>query len=104
MERELDRKMGVGRMKCPGCGSNMKVTANSVFDGHQIGWLSRTSNRNDTVSLSLYCPKRYDKSDPCQVDGSYLVEVSGFGEWIKKGARRSVNVRIEDYETKEVGA
>jgi|TARA_R100000149_G_C5874777_1_gene138546 hypothetical protein len=38
------------------------------------------------------------------VDGSYFVEVSGFREWIKEGARRSVNVRIEDYETKEVGA
>ena len=92
-------------MKCPGCGSNMKVTAKSVFDNStDLLFLSRSSKSNDSVTFSLYCPKRYDKSDPCQVDGSYVVEVSGFREWIKEGARRSVNVRIEDYETKEVGA
>ena len=85
-------------MKCPGCGSNMKVTAKSVFK-----W-PRTSDTNDTVALSLYCPKQYDKSDPCQVDGSYHVEVSGFGGWIKEGARRTIDVRLEDYETKKVGA
>ena len=79
-------------MKCPSCASNMKVTAKSVFK-----W-PRRSNVDDTVALSLYCPKQYDKSDPCQVDGSYHVEVSGFSEWIKEGARRTVDVRLEHEE------
>ena len=92
-------------MKCPGCGSNMRVTAKSVFDNStDLLFLIRSSKSHDSVTLSLYCPKQYDKSDPCQVDGSYFVVVSGFREWIKEGARRSVDVRIEDYETKEVGA
>lgn len=86
-------------MKCPGCGSNMKVRAKSVFDNStDLLVLSRSSRTNDSVSLNLYCPKQYDKSDPCQVDGSYVVEVSGFREWIKEGARRTVDVRIEDSE------
>ena len=85
-------------MKCPGCGSNMRVTANSVFKS------PRKSDKNDTVALILYCRKQHDKSDPCQVKGNYIVDVSGFSEWIKEGARRTIDVRIEDYETKEVGA
>ena len=79
-------------MKCPDCGSNMKVTAKSVFK-----W-PRRSNVDDTVALSLYCPKQYDKSDPCQVKGNYIVDVSGFSEWIKEGARRTIDVRLEHEE------
>ena len=93
-------------MKCPDCGSNMKVTAKSVFK-----W-PRRSNVDDTVALSLYCPKQYDKSDPCQVDHNYGVEVSGFREWIKAHINKDggqyvdqfVSMRIEDYGNKEVGA
>ena len=85
-------------MKCPGCGSNMKVTAVSVFGGERYLWLRKGVNMNDTVRLSMYCPKQYDESDPCQVDGSYFIDVSGFGEWIKERPRRSVDLRVEDAE------
>tara|TARA_B100002019_G_scaffold45333_1_gene38121 strand:+ start:334 stop:624 length:291 start_codon:yes stop_codon:yes gene_type:complete len=96
-------------MKCPSCGSNMKVRAKSVFDDSLV---IISSNKNDIVRLTLYCPKRYDKSDPCQVDHNYGVEVSGFREWIKAHINKDggqyvdqfVSVRIEDYGNKEVGA
>ena len=80
----------------------MKVTATSVFGGDRYLWLSKGVNTNDTVRLSMYCPKQYDESDPCQVDGSYHVDVSGFGEWIKDRPRKTVNLRIEDADTKEM--
>lgn len=57
-----------------------------------------TSKKNDTVALTLYCTKQYDEFDPCQVDGSYHVDVSGFSEWIKEGARRTIDVRLEHEE------
>jgi hypothetical protein len=87
----------------------MKVRAKSVFDDSSV---IISSNKNDIVRLTLYCPKRHDKFDPCQVDYSYGVEVSGFGEWIKAHINKDggqyvdpfVSVRIEDYGNKEVGA